>query len=100
MTHLTTQIERDCPSYISDFVSRAAATINLTAETFGLKLDEDALLGRIYRHLSDRYVLRDCFVYQGGHHVAVCQGQRRLALITVAAKDWVCHAAEFDRAEA
>lgn len=95
MTCLTTQIERDCPTLISDSVNAAAEAISLAglAEVISLAsgevislagLDEEGLLDRAYVCLSSQYANSVYYVYRGGHHVAVCEGNRRLAMITAA----------------
>lgn len=80
MTYLTTQVERECPDFVASFAKLCADHASLTE-----RREEEALLDGVYRRLIEGLQFFDKYlVYRGGHHVAVCEGQRRLALITAA----------------
>lgn len=79
MTYLTTQIELGCPNFVASLAKLCADHASLTERG-----EEETLLDGVYRRLNDFECLSNDgrIVYRGGHHVAVCQGQRRLVLIT------------------
>lgn len=83
MSTLQIQFEQECPDFVSGFIDNAIRNVNFMADCLG-KASADFLLDDVANYLCEREILRDYIVYRGGHHVAVCQGNQRLALITAA----------------